>query len=318
MNFLIFVHLFEAMKITVIGESNIDIAVTCCRDTLNVSNDIQQKGCIPGHIAFHHGGVARNIAHNLCLLGHEVQLASVFGDDAFAQSMMEECEQLGIDLSLSSQYEKVKSPIFLSFNDEVGNMQSAVSDIALNSCLDLDWIRDRIDAINRSDIVVADTLLSVEALTFLIDHCLVPLYIDTVSPNRAMLLNEALKQSWKKSVFALKCNLAEAQSLTGAKNAEEAIKLLCAKGIEEVYLTMGEDGVSFGSKKEFRHFPALEVEAVNVTGSGDAFFAGIIHAHTNGIKGVESVAYGLKAACHNAKSEAPVNPTLRLSVFDVD
>ncbi len=299
------------MKITVIGESNIDIAVA----PHGVYNT---KGCTPGSIAFHHGGVARNIAHNLCLLGHEVQLASVFGDDDFAQGMIDECTQVGIDLSLSSQYKNAKSPIFLSFNDEVGNMQSAVSDIALNSCLDLDWIRDRIDAINRSDRVVADTLLSTEALAFLIDYCLVPLYIDTVSPNRALLLSEAMKKSWKKTVAALKCNLAEAQSMTGVSDPQEAIKLLCAKGIEEVYLTMGEDGVCYGSKKAFRHFPAIEVEAVNVTGSGDAFFAGVIHAHAIGRKGEESVDYGLKAACHNVKSEAPVNPTLRLSIFDVD
>ena len=301
--------LLEIMKITVIGESNIDIAV-------KPHGELSVKSCAPSSIVFHHGGVARNIAHNLCLLGHEVKLASVFGDDGFAQSMIEECEKLGIDLSLSSQYANAKSPIFLSFNDEVGNVQSAVSDIALNSCLDLDWLRDRIDSINRSDMVVADTLLSVEALTFLIDHCLVPLFIDTVSPNRALLLTEALRQSWKKSVFALKCNLAEAQSMTGAKKPEEAIKFLCAKGIEEVYLTLGEDGVWYGSKKEFRHFPAIEVETVNVTGAGDAFFSGIIHAHALGIKGVATVDYGLKAACHNAKSEAPVNPTLRLSVFD--
>ena len=297
------------MNITVIGESNIDIAV-------KPHGELSAKGCTPSSIAFHLGGVARNIAHNLRLLGHEVRLASVFGDDGFAQGMMEECEQLGIDLSLSSQYANAKSPIFLSFNDEVGNIQSAVSDIALNSCLDMEWIRDRIDAINRSDMVVADTLLSVDALTFLIDHCLVPLYIDTVSPNRALLLMEAMKRSWKKSVYALKCNLAEALSMTGTTNPEDAIRLLCAKGIEEVFLTLGEDGVCFGSKKEFRHFPAIEVEAVNVTGSGDAFFAGVIHAHAIGIKGVASVDYGLKAACHNAKSEAPVNPTLRLSVFD--
>ena len=297
------------MSITVIGESNIDISVVPHSEPI-------AKSCTPGSIAFHHGGVARNIAHNLCLLGHEVQLATVFGDDDFAQNMMEECKQLGIGLSLSSQYENAKSPIFLSFNDEVGNMLSAVSDIKLNSCLNLDWIRDRIDAINRSDLVVADTLLSVEALTFLIDHCLVPLYIDTVSPNRALLLYSALKNSWKKSVFVLKCNLAEAQAMTGERNADDAAKQLISNGIKEVYLTMGEDGVCFCSAKDFHHFPAIETEAINVTGSGDAFFAGVIHAHALGIKGGESVDYGLKAACHNVKSEAPVNPTLRLSVFN--
>ena len=230
--------------------------------------------------------------------------------------MMDECEQLGIDLTLSSQYENAKSPLFLSFNDEIGNMQSAMSDIELNSYLDLDWLITRIDAINRSDLVVADTLLNTDALAFLLDHCLLPLYIDTVSPNRAMMLSEAMKKSWKKSFHALKSNLAEAQALTGFAQPEEAAKSLVANGIKEVYLTMGEDGVAFCSQKEYRHFPAIEAEAVNVTGSGDAFFAGIIHAHAIGISGMASVGYGLKAACHNVKSEAPVNPTLRLSVFE--
>ena len=297
------------MNITVIGESNIDIAV-------RPHSEPRQGGCTPADIAFHHGGVARNIAHNLRLLGHNVQLASVFGDDAFAQGLMDECGQLGIGLSLSSQYENAKSPVFLGFNDEVGNMQSALSDIELNRCLDLDWLMPRIDAINCSDMVVADTLLTAEALTFLIDHCFVPLYIDTVSPNRALLLSDALKNSWKKSFFALKCNLDEAQALTGAREAEEAARLMVAKGVKEVYLTMGEAGVVFCSKKETLRLPAVEAEIVNVTGSGDAFFAGVIHAHAVGINGMEAIEYGLKAACHNVKSEAPVNPTLRLSLFE--
>ena len=297
------------MKIAVIGESNIDIAVRPYGNT-------RQGGCTPANIRFHHGGVARNIAHNLALLGHEVQLVSVFGSDDFAEQMMVECEQTGIDLSLSTQYENMNSPIFLSLNDEVGNMQSAVSDIELNGFLDLDWLMKRIDAINRAELVVADTLISVEALSFLIDHCLVPLYIDTVSPNRALLLAEAVKQSYRKSFFALKCNLAEAQALIGIADASESASLLVDKGVENVYLTMGEEGVIYCSRKEAQRFPAIEVEAVNVTGSGDAFFAGVIHANAIGINDKAAVAYGLKAACHNVKSEAPVNPMLCLSVFD--
>ena len=297
------------MKITVIGESNIDIAVV-------PQGEPRQGGCTPVRIAFHHGGVARNIAHNLCLLGHEVQLASVFGDDDFARGLIDECHSLGIDLLLSSQYENAKSPIFLSFNDDFGNMVSAVSDIETNNLLGLDWIRKRIDAINRADLVVADTLLTAEALSFLIDHCLVPLYIDAVSPNRALLLSEALRSSWKKSFHALKCNLAEAQALTGVTDADAAVRLLTGKSAKEVFLTMGEDGVCYGTKKATSRFPAIATEAVNVTGSGDAFFAGVIHAEALGIKGEEAVGYGIKAACHNVKNEAPVNPTLRDSIFN--
>ena len=296
------------MGITVIGESNIDIAVWR-------HGQERLGGCTPADIRFHHGGVARNIAHNLCLLGHEVCLASVFGDDDFAVQMMDECHTLGIDLSLSSQFEDAQSPIFLAFNDEMGNMLSAISDIGLNNYMDLEWVRDRIDAINRADLVVADTLLSAEALAFLINHCLVPFFIDTVSPNRALRLAEAMEKSWKKSFFALKCNLAEAKALTGASEAESAAKLLVDKGIKEVYLTLGEEGVCFCSKKVFRHEPAIETEAVNVTGSGDAFFAGVIHAHAIG-QSEKSIDYGLKTACHNVKCEAPVNPTLHRSLFE--
>ncbi len=287
------------MRITVIGESNIDISVR--REGPETG-----KGCSPADIRFFHGGVARNIAHNLSLLGHEVALVTVFGDDDFAERMIAECETLGIDLALSERYKNVRSPIFLSFNDEVGRMQSALSDIALNSYLNLDWLRDRIDAINRADLVVADTLLSADALTFLIDHCLVPLYLDAVSPNRALLLNEALKNSWKKSFQALKCNLAEAQAMTGADSADEAAKILIFRGINEVYLTLGENGVCYANKKGCRHFPAVEAEACNVMGSGDAFLAGVVHAHAQRRYGDDAILFGIEMAKVNCEAEGTV------------
>ena len=299
----------KKMKITVIGESNIDIAV-------RPYGAFNATGCTPGNIAFHHGGVARNIAHNLCLLGHEVRLMSVFGGDDFAERLISDCKQIGIDLSLSTQFKEAKSPIFLSFNDDVGDMQSAVSDVGLNERMDIDWLREKIDAINHSELVVADTLLSVEALTHLIVYCKVPLCIDTVSPGKALRFAEAIQKSKRQSVFALKCNLSEAQAIIGKSDAFEAAKALNANGVKHVYLTMGSKGVVYYHKNEVDAFPSLPTKIVNVTGSGDAFFAGVIHANAIGLFGKEAVTYGLKAAQHNIKNEAPVNPTLRISVFD--
>ena len=299
----------EKMKITVIGESNIDIAV-------RPYGAFNATGCTPGNIAFHHGGVARNIAHNLCLLEHEVRLMSVFGGDDFAERLISDCKQIGMDLLMSTQFKEAKSPIFLSFNNDVGDMQSAVSDVGLNERMDIDWLSEKIDAINQSELVVADTLLTVEALTYLIDYCKVPLYIDTVSPIKALRFNEALRNSKRQSVFVLKCNLSEAQAITGKIDAFEAAKALNANGVKHVYLTMGSKGVVYCHNNEVDAFPSLPTKIVNVTGSGDAFFAGVIHAYANGLMGKAAVTYGLKAAQHNIKNEAPVNPTLRISVFD--
>ena len=297
------------MRITVIGESNIDIAVVRQPEAAN-------GGCTPGSIAFHHGGVARNIAHNLCLLGHEVRLASVFGDDGFAVRLVEDCRQIGMDLSLSTQFKGRKSPLFLSFNDETGNMLSAVSDADINGSLDLDWLRPNMEGINHSDMVVADTLLTVEALAYLTDHCEVPLYVDTVSPGKAVRFAEAMRRSERRTVSALKCNLAEALALTGKTDPMEAARALNAIGIHNVYLTNGAEGVVYGYEGKAFFHPSLPVSVVNVTGAGDAFFSGIIHANAIGIHGEKVLPYGLKAARHNIKNEAPVNPTLRVSVFD--
>jgi pseudouridine kinase len=296
------------MSITVIGEANIDIFVQ------PIGGDTSQEAariCTPSHISFHHGGVARNIAHNLRLMGHDVRLMTVFGDDDFAAHLIDDCKTIGMDLSLSTQFQEAKSPIFLSFNDATGNMQSAHSDIELNSLMDLDWLKGRIDEINRSKIVVADTLLSAEALAHLIDYCDVPLYIDSVSPKRAKRLSEAMEMSEKMEFFALKCTLSEAQALTNHSDPFKAAKALNAKGIKEVYLTLGEHGAVFSCASETIHFPALPAHVVNVTGSGDAFFAGIIHAHSLDKKGNLAVPIGLEAARLTLECIGPVNLALR-------
>lgn len=295
------------MRITVIGESNIDIAVV-------PQSAPSQGGCTPAKINFHHGGVARNIAHNLSLLRHRVQLVSVFGDDDFAQGMMAECQHLGIDLSLSTQFKGEKSPIFLCFNDETGDMKSAVSDVSLNERMDLDWLKGKMDGINRSDCVVADTLLSTEALTYLIDYCEVPLFIDTVSPKKALRFAEAMKLSEKHSLFALKCNFPEAVAITGNNNVFESAKALNANGINQAYITCGEKGVIYCTNGTTTSHPALPAQIVNVTGSGDAFFAGVIHAHAIGLD-EKAIMFGLKAAQNNLMSEAPVNPMLNVDMF---
>ena len=296
------------MKITVIGESNIDIAVVPCAE-------LSAKGCVPGNIAFHFGGVARNVAHNLSLLGHEVKLVSVFGGDDFGERMVADCKQIGMDLSLSDQFKEAKSPIFLSFKDNTGNMVSAVSDVKLNDRMELDWLKGKMEAINISDMVVADTLLSTEALSYLIDHCEVPLFVDTVSPGKAIRFAEAMRISKKQFVFAVKCNRTEAFQITDENDVIQSAKKMNDNGISNVYLTIGSSGVVYCSEGVAATYPALPTPIVNVTGSGDAFFAGVIHAHAMGQVVKVAVPFGFMAAQHTIKNEAPVNPTLHSDVF---
>ena len=72
----------EEKYIVVVGGVNMDIgAVSADRLVARDSN--------PGRVTTSLGGVGRNIAHNLCLLGEQTAMVTVLGQDAFAQSVQE-------------------------------------------------------------------------------------------------------------------------------------------------------------------------------------------------------------------------------------
>lgn len=276
------------MNITVIGETNIDIRT-------KATGQLNGNGCTPSVISFHFGGVARNIAVNLSLMGHNVRLMTLFGNDDYASQLKQDCEKREIKLDLSDTKDGYHSPFFLSLTDEIGNVKTAFSDMEINSLMNKEWIENKIDEINRADVVVADTLLDAEALAFLFDHCKAPVFIDTVSPNKAVRLNEALKMA-KRGIIALKCNEREAFALTHLSDTKASALALHFMGIEHIYITIGADGVIYSDGTDTTHAPALPAEVVNVMGSGDAFLAGIVDAFGQGKKGEAALPYGLAAS----------------------
>ncbi len=276
------------MNITVIGETNIDIRVKAQDRTI-------EGGCTPSTITFHFGGVARNIASNLCQMNHNVRLMTLFGDDDYANRLKNDCKSKGIDLALSDTKSGFHSPYFLSHIDAIGNVNSAFSDMEINNLMDKEWLENKMGEINHADVVVADTLLDADALAFLIDHCKVPVFIDTVSPNKALRLVEALKNS-NHGIFVLKCNEREAFAMTHLSDAKASALALNSLGIKHVYLTLGADGVIYSDGMKVVHAPALPAEVINVMGSGDAFLAGIVDAFSQSKKGEAALPYGLAAS----------------------
>ena len=78
--------------IVVVGGVNMDIgAVSHAPLVARDSN--------PGRVTTSLGGVGRNIAHNLCLLGEQVSMVTVLGQDSFAQSVRENAAAIGLDLT---------------------------------------------------------------------------------------------------------------------------------------------------------------------------------------------------------------------------
>ena len=290
--------------VTVIGGVNMDISAALTAPFVPADS-------VPGQVTLGCGGVARNIAHNLQLLGHEVKFVSTFGGETFGEMCWRECQAIGLDLSLSERCEGMRNGLYLCVNDQTGDMIAAVADTDIVDRITPEFLEARINAINGSVLVMTDTNISTEALQYLINHCTSPLMVDTVSTAKAPRVIKALQQSQSHHLHALKLNLQEAQAVTGCTTAQEAAKRLTAMGVHEVYITLGSEGVYCCDGTRHEQFKAIPSRVINTTGAGDAFIAGVAHAQITSIPFPKCAMTGLKAAHATLLSPQTVNPDIK-------
>lgn len=289
--------------ITVIGGANFDISAGLSAPF--IANDSN-----PGHITLGYGGVARNMAHNLCLLGHKVRFISIFGGDIFGGLMLDHCKQAGLDMSLSEQVKEERTGLYLCINNHGGDMIAAVADTDIIHHITPAFIEKCLGDLNQSDAIVCDTNLPTESLQKLLDTSLAPVFVDAVSTTKAQRIITALRNSKNGKLHTLKLNAKEAMAVTGSQTLQEAAAAILEMGVENVYITHGAEGVYCSNGETEADFPSLPVEVVNTTGAGDAFLSGVVHAVLQNVPFPKTAQYGLMAARATLLSPQAVNPDI--------
>ena len=288
-------------RISVIGGANVDLSAT-------LSDAFIAADSNPGHIEVGYGGVARNIAHNLALLGAKAQLLTIFGGDLFGGLLQDYCKQQNIDIHLSEKITPLRSGIYLCINNHGGEMIAADTEAIRE--ITPEWLAKRIGEINHSDYIVADTNISEDAIRYLMENSTAPLFIDGVSTTKAHRVVNALCKCKLPYLHTLKLNLKEALAVTQTVTYAEAAQRLLDMGVAHVYITLGGEGVYCRNAAEEWLFPALPGEIVNTTGAGDAFLAGVIYALAKSIPFPQTAQYGLMAARATLMSPKAVNPDI--------
>jgi len=289
--------------ISVIGGANVDMSATLADAFIAADSN-------PGHVEVGYGGVARNIAHNLALLGAKAQLLTIFGGDLFGGLLHDYCKQQGIDIHLSDRVDEMRSGVYLCINNHGGEMIAAVADTDVIKLITPEWLAKRSGEINISDYVVADTNISEDAIRWLMENVTAPLFIDGVSSTKAHRVINALRNTKLPYLHTLKLNLKEALAVTETATYAEAAQALLDLGVQHVYITLGGEGVYCRNAAEEWLLPALPGEMVNTTGAGDAFLAGVVYAHAKGIEFPQTAQYGLMAARATLMSPRAVNPDI--------
>jgi len=312
-------------KVVVVGGANLDIK--------GYSPNYIKGSSSPGWIEESSGGVGRNIAEDMALLGQEVVLLTAISSDHFGQKLKEETKDAGVDIShfKTSSAQEHKTGVYLAHLDQNGDLIGAVNDMRILKEIDSNYLQEKRKIIENSAMLIFDTNLEENTINFLLELCSEKKMIkiaDAVSVEKALKLKGKLE-----SIDYLRGNLDEIEvvlDIFKIEESEKAQKLNIKDRIKRVrnfyekdkclpdlIMSAGKDGAYYLSRQngkvKLKHFKAAEInkeEVVETTGAGDALTAGLAAGIMNEYSIDGAIELGIKASALTVKSELTCNPDL--------
>ena len=287
----------------VVGGVNVDIGGTSFAPLVGADSN-------PGKVSVTLGGVGRNIAHNLSLMGTDVRMMTAYGDDTYGQKVAASCSELGIDLSHALRLPGYTTSTYLYIADHQGEMTLAVSDMEICKQIGPSYLAANLPLLQNAQVMVADANIPAESLIYLAENCTAPLFCDPVSTVKAEKLRPILHK-----IHTLKPNRLEAELLTGVKiqtreDALRAVDALLQMGVHRVFLSMGADGVCAAMGDQRVWMENIPGNVVNTTGCGDAFMAALVWAYLQGMDLEQTARAGLAAGSIAMESNMTINPNM--------
>ena len=217
------------------------------------------------------GGKGLNQAVAIARLGYQVLMIGRVGRDSFGEQCLATLRDNNVDTRLVTEDEQAASGVALVNVDSDGRNTIVVVPGA-NRCLTVGDVMNAEKEISQASVLVAQLEIP----------------MDTVEAGFEIagrhgvrtILNPAPAASLSRELLSrtsvLTPNSGELEGLIGntlptAADKENACRSLLEAGVEDVVVTLGEDGVLVASERGFRRYPAVPVKAVDTTGAGDAF-----------------------------------------------
>jgi ribokinase len=224
------------------------------------------------------GGKGSNQAVGCARLGAQVTFVASIGNDDFGKVALQLYREEGIDIKFLRQRPDVPTGVGFILVDEEGH-----------NCIALDPGAN--ESLSPSDIAASGAALRGRAVL------LTQLEIPVAAAEAALALGRAegavtilnpapvrpLPKSVLQSVDLLTPNQTEANVLTcrgpdAADDPEAVARDLIHAGVKQVVMTLGEQGALIVTASSTKHVAAHAMRAVDTTGAGDAFNAGLASA----------------------------------------
>jgi len=288
----------------VIGGVNIDIV------GYPYSKLIPQDSNIGG-VKLSLGGVGRNIAENLVRLGVDTKLISILGDDIYGKKILDEAKKIGLDTTACRIIKEGSTSTYLAILDENQDMSVAISSMDIYDKMTIEQILENENLIKDSKICLLDTNIPEKILKYLLDNFQeTDFYLDTVSTAKAVKVKESLGK-----INTLKTNKLESAALTGIEINEDDDLIrnwnhLKEKGLNQVFITLGEEGVFFADENTRGIYKAENIHPENTTGAGDAFTAALAYCSMRNLNIYESAKIATGASLIALSHKETINPEM--------
>lgn len=253
-------------KILVIGSLNMDIVVEMARIP-ELGETVLGKG-----MSYIPGGKGANQACAAGKMGAPVKLLGCIGKDEFGGIQLQELQKSGVDVSQIKISHEKHTGTAVIYVDGKGNNNIVVVSGANEAC-SVDYLKQQDALLQDCDYVMFQMEIPFETVAYGIQRAkeLGKTVILNPAPAPELLPNRILD-----GLDYITPNETELMKLCGIHEmTEESLRrgaeMLLDKGVRNVLVTMGEEGVFFADKKGMKKFPAFKVKAVDTTAAGDCF-----------------------------------------------
>ncbi len=261
----------------------------------------------PGAIQCAAGGVARNIAHNLALLGREVHLISAVGSDFYGETLLEQTRLAGVNVQSTIRLHGQSTATYLSIANPQDDTVLAINDTHILQGLTPQLLNQSRELLAHAGVVLADCNLTAESLEWVFTLAGdVPVFVDTVSEFKADRI-----KPWLSRIHTLKPTLKELQILAECDDRQAALTVLHEKGVQRIVVCLEDDTVlcsEHGAEPFLLTPPAHPV--VDRFGADDAFMAGLVYGFLDGSDFADAARFALACAALSRASESINNPSL--------
>lgn len=300
-------------SIVVIGSSNTDMVVRTERFPG------PGETVLGGNFFMNPGGKGANQAVAAARLGGSVVFVCKIGDDLFGNQSAKLFKEEGIDTTyVLSDMENPSGVALITVDASAEN--SIVVAPGANADLRPADLNKIIPVVESAAFVLMQLEIPLETVSYVAGIAAKKDVKVVLNPAPACALPEDLYSH----ISIITPNEKEAGMLSGIKvngleAAKEAAKIIQAKGVEVVIITMGSKGALVLHEDNFVHISAPVVSAVDTTAAGDVFNGALVVALSEGREIVKAVEFACKASAISVtKPGAQVSAPLRSEIEEFE